>query len=168
MTTSNALSIRGSAEDVATAKKVLAEIDAPRRTYQLTYVIKEGGTERHLTLVVTPGERSELKQGSRVPIVTGGNTEAKMGHTEIQYVDVGLTIRASLTGLGNGLRLQSKIEQTSVAGEKSNAAIQDPVIRQSVLEGQTALTPGTQLTLGLMDMPGGRSAEVSVVAEAVK
>jgi type II secretory pathway component GspD/PulD (secretin) len=167
--TSNALLIRGSAEDVAAAQKIVDDLDKPRKTYRLTFTIGDGSTNRHFVLVVTSGERSELKQGSRVPIMTGSYGDSKQEHNEIQYVDVGMSVQATLTGLGEGLRLRSKIEQTSVADEKSNVGIQDPVIRQSVLEDDTALSPGKQATLGSMEMlDGGKKVEVSVTAELVK
>lgn len=165
--TGNALSVRGSAEDIALAQKMLAEIDQPRKTYRLTFTISEGGEERHFVMIVTPGDRSELKQGSRVPIMTGNVADGKTEHTEIQYLDVGTNLRASLTGLGEGLRLQTKIERTSVAEAKSNVGLQDPVIQQAVLEGDTALSVGKPVVLGKMP-DSGKEVEVSVVAELVK
>ena len=165
--TANALSIRGSADDIALTQKMLKELDQPRKTYRLTFTISEGAEQRHFVMVVTPGDRSELKQGSRVPIMTGNIADGKTEHTEIQYMDVGTNIRASLTGLGDGLRLQSKIERTSVAEEKSNVGLQDPVIRQAVLEGDTALSPGRAVVLGQMP-DNGKEIGVSVVAELVK
>jgi type II secretory pathway component GspD/PulD (secretin) len=167
--TSNALLIRGSAEDVATAQKIVDEIDKPRKSYRLTYTISDGGTSRHFVMIVTSGERSELKEGARVPIMTGSYGDSKQEHNEVQYVDVGMSVQASLTGLGEGLRLRSKIEQTSVADEKSNVGIQDPVIRQSVLEEDSVIAPGKPAMLGSMEMPdGGKKVEVSVTAELVK
>ena len=76
----NAIMVRGTAEDLALAQKVISDLDRPRKLYRITYTLTEmdGGkrtaTER-LTLTVNPGEKGELKQGSRVPLVTG-STEA--------------------------------------------------------------------------------------------
>ena len=56
-----------------------------------------------------------------------------------------------------------------MAEEKSNVGIQDPVIHQSVLDGESAVVIGKPVVLGSVDMPGsGRRVEVSVVAEVVK
>lgn len=171
--TGNAISFRGSAEELATAQKILAEVDRPRKAYRLTYTLSDAdgrGNGQHLVLIATQGGgRVILKQGSRVPIMTGAYTKENGQDQEVQYQDVGVMIQTSINGDGEGLRLESKVEQTSVADEKSNVGLQDPVIRQSVLEGESAITPGKPLVLGSMEMPvSGRKMEVSVVADAVK
>lgn len=168
----NAISIRASTEDFATAQKILADSDRPRKSYRLTYTISEGGAQgvaQRFVIVVGPGNKATLKQGARVPIVTGAYRDGTAQSPEVQYMDVGINLDASLAGHGDGLRLRTKIEETSVAEEKSNVGIQDPVIRQSVLEGESAIAVGKPVVLGSVDMPGsGRHMEVSVVAEAVK
>ena len=171
--TGNAISMRGSAEDIAMAQKILTEIDRPRKAYRLTYTINDAGGHgggQHLVLIVTQGGgKAMLKQGSRVPIMTGAYANANGQNQEIQYLDVGMTIQASLSGDGEALRLESKVEETSVADEKSNVGLQDPLIRQAELEEQSAVGPGKPVMLGSMEIPGGgRKMEVSVVAEAVK
>lgn len=169
--TGNALSMRGSAEDIAMAQKILAEIDRPKKAYRLTYTITgaDQAAGQHLVLIVTQGAgKAIVKQGSRVPIMTGSSASGSLENTEIQYLDVGITIAASLSGDGDGMRLESKVEQTNVADEKSNVGLQDPVIRQAVLEEQSAFVPGRPMTLGSMETPSGRKVEVSVVAEALK
>lgn len=170
--TGNAISIRGSAEDIAMAQKILADIDRPRRAYRLTYTITDARGQaggQHLVLIVTQGGgRAILKQGSRVPIMTGSYANGNSQNTEFQYQDVGMAIQASLSGDGETLRLESKVEQTSIAEEKSNVGLQDPVIHQAVLEEQSAFVPGKLLVLGSMEMPGGgRKVDISVVAEAL-
>jgi type II secretory pathway component GspD/PulD (secretin) len=173
VSTGNAISIRGSAEDIAMAQKIVAEIDRPRKAYRLTYTISDPsgqGNGQHLVLIVTQGAgRTILKQGSRVPIMTGSYGKDAGPNTEIQYLDVGMTIEASLNGDGDRLQLRSKIEQTRVADEKSNVGIQDPVIHQAILDEQSAVLAGKPVLLGSMEVPGsGRKLDVSVVAEAVK
>lgn len=167
----NAISIRGSAEDIALAQKILADIDRPRKTYRLTYTIGDGdsGHAAHLVVLVAQGIETTLKQGARVPIVTGTYGTGSDQNTQIQYQDVGMNLDAALEGNGDGLRLRTKIEQTSVAEEKSSVGIQDPVLHQSVLEGESAVVMGKPVVLGSIDMPGsGKRVEVSVVAEVVK
>lgn len=169
----NALSVSGSAGDIATAEKILADIDRPQKTYRVTYTISEGGAQsesQHFALIVTPGGRSVSKQGTRVPIMTGAykEGEAASANTQFQYQDIGLSIEASLAGFGDGMRLHSKIEETSVADQKSNVGIQDPIIKQSVLESQSAFMPGKPLTIGSVEMPGNRRMQVQVTVEPVQ
>lgn len=164
----NAISIQGNAEEIATAQKIVSEIDRPKKTYRLTYTIGEKDGGQRFVMIATPGNKATLKQGSRVPIVTGAYKDGTAQNPEIQYMDVGVMIEASLLGIGEGMRLRTKIEQTSVAEEKSNVGIQDPVIHQSVLEGDSALTPGTPIDLGSVEVPNGKHMDVRVVAELVK
>ena len=167
----NAISIRASAEDFAIAQKILADLDRPRKTYRLTYTVgdgESGHTAQHLVVVVSQGNKTTMKQGARVPIVTGSYGKSSDENTQVQYMDVGTNLDATLDGNGDGLRLRTKLEQTSVADEKSNVGIQDPIVHQSVLEGESAVVPGRPMVLGSMELPGGKHMEVSVVAEVVK
>lgn len=170
--TSNALMLRGSAQDLAEAQKILADLDRPRKMYRLTYTLSEGGSReggQHFVLLVSQGEKTTLKQGSRVPIMTGSYGTGSDQNTQVQYVDVGMNLVASLEGYGEGSRVRTKIEESSVAEEKSNVGIQDPVIRQSVLESDSTVVAGKPIVLGSVDLPGsGKHMEVSVVAEVVK
>ena len=168
----NAISIYGTAEDIAKAQRLLADIDRPRKTYRLTYTISDGGTQggpHRFVMIVGSGNKTTLKQGARVPIVTGTYGTGSDQNTQVQYMDVGINLDATLQGHGDDMRLRTKIEQTSVAEEKSNVGIQDPVIHQSVLDGESAIVMGKPVALGSVDMPGsGRHMEVSVLAEMVK
>jgi type II secretory pathway component GspD/PulD (secretin) len=168
--TPTAISVQGSAEDLALAKRIIAELDHPRKTYRLIYTIteSEGGKptrSEHFSVVVVAGATTVLKQGGRAPIVTG-SSDAGSGKTEtqVQYVDVGLSIDASL----DGERLYSKIEQSSLADDKVVADAKDPMIRQSVLEGMSNLSTEKAVVLGTLDIPGGtRHEEIAVAVELV-
>jgi len=164
----NALSIRGSAEDLALARRILADIDRGRATYRLSYTItetengKKTGTQ-HFEVIVAAGGKAQLKQGSRVPLLVGkvdaGGSAEK---SEVQYVDVGLSIEATI----DGSRLRTKVEQSTIADEKSAVGAQDPVIRQGVLEETSTLVEGKPLVLGSFDIPGtARHEEIGVVSE---
>ncbi len=172
---SGALLLRGTAEDIQLAQKIVADLDKARKTYRLTYTITESDGGKHVgaqrfTLIAIPGGRAMLKQGSKVPIVTG-STEAgsTVQNTQVQYLDVGLNIDASLEGAADGLRLRSKVEQSTVAEEKSIVGMQDPVIRQTSVEGTSVLVQGKSFILGSLDVPGStRHLEIEVVSEVVK
>lgn len=164
----NALSIRGTEEDIETAKKLIAELDRPRKAYRVTYTFtdiengKPAGVHR-LTLVVVAGDKSIAKHGNRVPIVTGmADKDSPAQSSQVQYLDVGLTVEASL----DGDRLRSKLEQSNVADEKSGMGVQDPIVGQTMLEASTDLKPGKTLPLGSIDIPGTtRRQDVEVTAE---
>jgi hypothetical protein len=85
------------------------------------------------------------------------------------YVDVGLNLEAYLEGETDGLRLRTKVEQSSLAEEKSAGTAQDPVIRQTVLEETAILVPGKPMLLGSLDLPGStRRQEIEVISELVR
>jgi type II secretory pathway component GspD/PulD (secretin) len=166
----NAISMRGSEEDLERAKKILSELDRPRKVYRLTYTIIEsdGGKPtrtEHFSLVVVAGGRTILKQGARAPIVTGSfDAGSGKSETQVQYVDLGLSIDASL----DGERLHSKVEQSSQADDKTMAGVTDPMIRQTVLDGMSNLSMGKPIVLGTLDIPGTtRHEEIAVAVELV-
>jgi hypothetical protein len=167
----SAISIRGSAEDIALAQKILSDLDKTKKIYRLTYTMTEkddGKTigVQHFAIIVASGSRTDLKQGSRVPITV--NTSSSSG--EITYLDVGQDIEASLDGYFDGVRLRTKVVQSSVAEDKSGVGSQDhPVIRQTTLEGTSTLVQGKPLVLGSLDVAGStRHQEVEVVSEVVR
>jgi type II secretory pathway component GspD/PulD (secretin) len=170
-----AISIRGTNEDMQLAEKIITAVDRAKKTYRLTYTLTEidGGKStgaQHVSLVVIAGAKSVLKEGARVPIVTGTlEAGSATPNTQVQYLDVGLNIDASLEEYAGGVRLHSKIEQSNVAEEKSGMGAQDPVIRQTMLEGTSPLIEGKPLILGTLDLPGStRHQEVAVVSELVR
>ena len=169
----SAISLRASAEDMLLAQKVVADLDRPKPTYRLTYTItemdggKRVGSQRFM-LIVLSGGRSEFKQGNRVPIITATSNDGGTAQNSVTYIDVGLNIEATVDGSPDGVRVRSKVVQSSMAEEKPGAA-QDPTIRQSSLDGSSILTLGKPLVLGALDVPGStRHVEVEVVAELVR
>lgn len=167
----NALMVSGSTEELAQAQKLLADLDKPQKIYRGTYTISDGhGPPKHVAVLVSPGRRTIAKQGTRVPIMTGSykSDGADPANTQFQYVDIGLSIDASIEGYGDGLRLMSKIEETGISEQKSNVGIQDPVVDQSVLEAHSAVTSGKPMLLGSLDTSDGKHIEVQVVIEVMQ
>ncbi len=166
----SAISVSGSAEDVQTAQQIISELDRPKKVYRLTYTItlfddgKRTGSQR-FSLIVPADGRSDLKQGVKVPVVTGStDAGSSTSNTQVQYLDVGLKIEAILSGTS----LHTKVEQSSLAEEKSGMGAQDPIVRQTVLEGVSTLTQGKPVVLGSLDLPGStRREEIEVTAEVV-
>ncbi len=168
MPSQGVITMRGSADDVLQAQKMVAEFDRPRKNYRITYTMTETDSGKtigvqHYTLIVAASGSSDLKQGSRVPIVTGSTDPGtSTQNSQVQYLDVGLSIHASL----DGERLRTKIEQSSLAEEKSGLGAQDPVLHQATLEGTVSLAQGKPLILGSFDIPGStRRQEIEVVSE---
>ena len=171
----SALSIRGSSEDISLAQKILADLDRTRKTYRLIYTMTETDngkrvTQQRFAVIVASGSRTDFKQGSKVPLVAG-TSDASPGSqsSQVQYQDVGFEIEASLNANLDGIRLRSKIAESSVADEKSGIGVQDPIFRETTLDGTSTLALGKPLVLGSLDIPGTtRHQEVEVVSELVR
>jgi type II secretory pathway component GspD/PulD (secretin) len=170
----SAITVCATDEDLAAAEKMIAELDLPRKVYRLTYTFtdvedgKRTGSQ-HFAFLAVAGDPTIFKQGSRVPIVIGTlQKESTAQSSEIQYLDVGFNINVTVTGSPEHVMLRSKIEQSSVGGDKSAVVAPDPVVRQTVLQGSTELTEKEPLILGSLDIPGTtRHQEIEVVAELI-
>ncbi len=69
----SAMSIRGTAEEIALAQKILSDLDKTKKIYRLTYTMTErdGGKTigvQHFSIIVASGSKTDLKLGSRVPV----------------------------------------------------------------------------------------------------
>lgn len=168
-----ALTLRASAEDVALAEKILSDLDKTKKLYRLTYTMTErdGGSTvgvQHFSIVVASGSKTDFKQGSRVPVSTGGQSSSSDA-SGVTYLDVGQEIEASLDGYLDGVRLRTKVVQSTISEDKSLVGSQDPVIRQSTLEGTSTLVQGKPMVLGSFDVPGStRHQEIEVTSELVR
>ena len=171
----NAITMRGTPDEIALAQKIISDLDRPRKTYRLIFTtIEMDGSKRigvqHFSMIAAAGQRTVMKQGSKVPIATGsysatGNTGAQ---TQFTYLDVGMNFDATLDELADGARLRSKVEQLGIAEQTSGVGSQDPIIRQSLLEGTSYLTVGKPLVLGSIDIPGStRHLDIEVMMEQV-
>lgn len=171
----NAIVVEASPDQMALAQKVLHDLDRPRKPYRITFTISE--TEdgkrigvQHFAMEVVTGQRSTLKQGSKVPIVTGSYDAGRSSaNTQITYLDIGFNFDVTLEQSDDGVQLKSKVEQSGIAEEKSGVGPQDPVVRQTVIEGISRLTLGKPLVLGSLDIPGStRHLAVEALVEQEK
>lgn len=171
----NAIIVRSSPDQMALVEKIIKDLDQPRKTYRLTYTFTEMdrgksiGTQ-HFSMVVISGERTQLKQGSRTPIVTGSYDSGKSEtQTQVTYIDTGLNFDVLLDESADAIRLRSKVEQSSIADQVSGVGPQDPIIRQTILQGTSFLTAGKPLVLGSLDIPGStRRLDVAVEMNPIK
>ncbi len=168
------LSVCGTSAELQLAQKIISDLDRPHQTWRVTYTLTQTDNgqrlgSRHISLIVSSGERADLKQGNRVPLVTGNTgPDASSPASQVQYIDVGLNISANLDGSADALQLRTKIEQSSIADEKSGIGTQDPIVHQTMLETTAKLTPGKPLDLGSLDLPGTtRHEEVEVTVDPV-
>jgi len=151
----NAITVLATADDMQGVEKLLSELDRPQKVYRLTYSVsdvengKKTGTQ-HYSLVVAAGSRAILKEGKRIPMVTGAAGDNGAQNSQVQYIDVGVNIDASIEGEG----LKTKVELTGVADEKSSIGVADPVIQQTMLENFSILTMGKSIVLGSLEVPG--------------
>jgi type II secretory pathway component GspD/PulD (secretin) len=166
----NAITMRATPEELAQAQKIINDLDRQKKTYRLTFTISETDSGKrigvqHFAMIMTAGQRAVAKQGSRVPLVTASTTD---GNSQVTYVDIGLNFDATLSESGNGAKLSSRVEQTSVAEERSGVGPQDPVVRQTILDSTSFLQPGKPLVLGSLDIPGStRHLDVDAMMEPI-
>jgi type II secretory pathway component GspD/PulD (secretin) len=171
-----AIEVSAPPDQQALAQKIIADIDRPQKTWRLTYTLAEsdGGKRigvQHFAIVVAAGQRTVLKQGNKIPVITG-TYEAKSDtgtQTQFQYLDIGMNFDATVEDLPGGLYLKTKVEQSSLADEHMSGPLApEPIVRQTSLEGTSVIAPGKPLTLGSLDVLGStRHIDIEVVAEPV-
>ena len=161
----NAIVMRATPDNLRLAEAIFNDLDLAKKTYRLTYTVtdidgnKPVSTE-HYSMVMVSGQNTKLKQGSKVPIVTGSysavatDTKGAGVQTQITYLDVGMNFDATLQPTANGAMLKSNIERSAVAAEQSGVGPQDPAIRQTSLSGVFYLTLGKPVTLGSVELSG--------------
>ncbi len=171
----NAIVIFADPADQALAQKVISDLDRPHKVYRLTFTLAESDSGKrvgvqHFSMIVAAGQRTMMKQGDKIPVATG-TYEAKNDsgtQTQFQYLDIGLNFDATLTDSPEGLVLKSKVEESSLGQPTTISGVTEPVIRQTVLEGTSAMKSGKPTTLGALDIEGTtRHIDIEVVAEPI-
>ncbi|HEY9127872.1 MAG TPA: hypothetical protein VIM62_12130 [Acidobacteriaceae bacterium] len=171
-----AITLSASAADLTSAQKLITDLDRAKKTWRLIYTVTEidndkAATPQHFSLIIAEGAKAYLKQGTKVPIVTGKYDTEKPGsgpETQVQYLDVGLNFDISLDGYQDTLRLKTKFEQSAVVDDKGQHT-DDPILSQTTMETTSALEPGKETALGSVAEPNSpHHVQVSVIAEAVK
>ncbi len=174
----NAITVSSYPEEIDRIEAFVKTLDLPRKSFRLTYTLtdfdgdKRVGTQ-HYSIVLVTGQRATFKQGSKIPVATGSynngtNATAPAGaQTQFTYLDVGMNFDSTLDQVGGGAILRAKVEQSSVAPEPANiAGVAEPIIRQSVFEGYSVLTPGKPATLGSVDIVGStHRLDITVLME---
>lgn len=171
----NAIVVSAPPDQQALAQRIISDLDRARKIYRLTFTLAESDSGKrvgieHFSIIVAGGQRTVLKQGDKIPVATG-TYEAKNDtgtQTQFQYLDIGISVDATLTDSPDGLQLKSKIEQSSLGQPSTIAGVQEPVIRQRLLEGTSAIKLNKPITLGGLDLESTtRHLDIEVVAEPV-
>lgn len=163
----SSISLLATAADLELARKMVAELDQPRKSYRATFTLteveagKRGAVQRYAVAVLA-NERGELKQGQRIPIATA--TAAKGDETpavQVQYQDVGLRFEVLI----DGATLRTTVEQSASLAPNSL----HPAISLSLLEASSKLKLNVPIQLGAMAEPGtARHLEVELLVEPVE
>ena len=186
---------RGSAEQIAAADRMIADIDRPRNNpatnvaaenYRLDFTLTEldagKKTATHSYTIIVQRARNfedsrktSFRSGSRVPIATGsfqpgvGGAGAKIVNTQFNYQDVGVNMDCRLYGPDDDLTLNGNIELSNVAATVDIGGLSQPVIRQARSEFIVAVAPGKPATVaGLDSVESTRRVDVEVVATKLK
>lgn len=126
-----------------------------RLTYTLTEVdgSKRVGSQHYQIVLDAGGSWAQLNLGTKIPIETGASgTSALPSQTQISYIDVGMTIGATLRQFANGMELSGRVTQSAVDAQQS--LLKTPVIRQSSLNSTVLLQENKPVILGTVDIPG--------------
>ena len=152
--------------------------------YRVTYTLatsdagKRVGIE-HFAMTVSTGPtvatdgrtfsgRGSLKIGEKVPVATGTYSDTKTNvQTQFTYLDVGINIDATVSETSTGLLIASKVEQSSVAPERTViSGVSEPVVRQMVLTNSSTITAGKSVSVGSLDLPDSqRHVDIEVSIE---
>ncbi len=174
----NAIELYAPPEQQALAQKIIADLDRQRKSYRLTFTLVESDAGKrigvqHFSMVVASGQRTVLKQGSKIPVMTETSQAGAGAQTQFQYLDIGMNFDATLEDSPNGLRLKTKVEQSALGnpsefGNGSGPLAQEPIVHQTSLEGSSIITTGKPITLGSIDIAGStRHIDIEVVAEPI-
>jgi hypothetical protein len=145
------------------------QAEKPVHAYRLDFSLNELQAEkkvnsRHYSIdLASPGDRQEVKIGTRVPVATGsfpasapsGGASTPVINTQFQYLDVGTHIWCSLKEHGDELELQagSDISNIDVGPRPETSDLSNPVVRQIKIGGSTVVTPGKPIIIGSADDP---------------
>ncbi len=168
----NAILIKALPDDLATAAKLIAELDRPRPSYRLTYTVDEmdGGKKlktQTYAVLVAAGQRTTLKEGSKIAVSTGKfDVSSAIAETQMTYLDVGLNFDSTLTEVTGGVQLTSKVEQSSVAPGSGQPL--NPSVNQIVITGVANVPLGKAVKIGSLDVPDStRHLDIEATVEAV-
>lgn len=100
---------------------------------------------RHYSMILTSGDRNQVKIGTRVPVSTSQAT--------MQYLDVGTNISCRIVdGSGDDVTMEVHADFTNLSSPEEQHSAQ-PIIRQVTLSGTSVTTPSKSVIIGAADDP---------------
>jgi hypothetical protein len=147
-------SVNGQDRSDSATTKQKTEQPKPATAYRLDLSLieledgKKLNTRQHV-LNIAPGvwETNTLKIGTRVPI------ELKQG--EMQYIDVGTSIFASMREVNEVLQLEARAELSNLADPAQQSRTM-PLLRQLQINGSTVVVIGKPMLIGAVDDPNSK------------
>jgi len=103
---------------------------------------------RHYSMILTSGDRNQIKIGTRVPVSTTPSVS-----TQFQYMDVGTNINCRIVdSASEDLSLEVHADFSNLSSPEEQHST-PPIIRQVTLSGTTLTTPGKSVVIGSADDP---------------
>lgn len=126
------------------------EAERPMTPYRAEFAISElqDGKKinsRHYSMLLNVGDWNDIKIGTKVPVATGQGTM-------FQYMDVGTSIRCKLMESGNEVAVDVRSDFSNFSSPEEARSSQ-PTIRQVSIEGNTVVSSGKPVVIGVVDDP---------------
>jgi hypothetical protein len=155
------------AQEQAAAKKSAEQVEKPVNAYRLDFSVNEmeGGKKintRQYSMNLNANKNNDIRIGTRVPV------EMKQG--EMEYFNIGTSIRGRVEERENGLLLDVSCGITSLAVQDpppSRANV--PLLRTLEINGTTVTSVGKPTVIGSVDDPDSkRQYQLEVTATKLK
>lgn len=123
----------------------------PSHSYRVDFTISETDAgkkinARHYSIVLIPGDRREVKIGSKVPV------PMLPGSVQFQYMDVGTNIDCRLLEAGDDVSLDVHSDFSNLAPAEEQHSPQ-PIVRQIRIHGDPLAAIGKTVVVGMVDDP---------------
>jgi hypothetical protein len=170
----SALLVQAAPEQIDLAEKLISQLNRPHKAYRLIYTITEFDgnktiSTQHFSMIAVDGQHTSMKEGSKIPVATGETGKGEDMLTQFTYLDIGMNFDSQVDEVASGVRLQAKVEQSSLGEPSTIAGVQEPVVRQTVVQGTSLLTLGKPSMLGSVDVPNStHHFDIAVVADELK
>jgi hypothetical protein len=139
--------------------------EKPVHAYRIDFSIHEleDGKKintRHYSMDLNSGPWSEIKIGTRVPVLpTQGS---------FQYIDLGTSIDCQVGEQGEDVTLDIRSDFSNLSGPEEQHSAQ-PIIRQIKINGRTLTAPGKPVVIGAVDDPNSnRTFQLEATATRLK
>jgi hypothetical protein len=132
-------------------------------TLKTTDHAKKSTDQSYTMAVMTHAGSSNVREGDRIPIVTGMDG----GKSQVQYVDAGTNIDlVNVKRVGTLVAIDVKVEISGVVPETAGKA--DPTLRQTTYSVNPVVPVGKQITVySSTDAVSGRKVDIQILVEPI-